>query len=135
MSKARQAVLDKINKKAAKIQEKNRARIKKRGLRSMTADFIKAMEIVKEESTTHFEFQLGLETEANKLYFDLKTLDPEVDVAIKWNKENMVDDWKDLMVQGIQVEWSRWYRGQHPLDAPTKYIDIGQLFLEGYFDD
>jgi hypothetical protein len=135
MSKARQAVLDKINKRAAKIQAKNRSRIKKRGLWSMTADFIKAMEIVKEESATHFEFQMGLETEANKLYFDIKTLDPEVNVTIKWNKENVVDDWQDLMVQGVQVEWSRWHRGKHPLEAPSKYIDIGQLFLEGYFDE
>ena len=93
------------------------------------------MEIVKEEATHYMDFDSGLKKEAELMYADMRGLDPEVDISLKWNREDRMATWEDLMIEGVQITWSRWYRGKHPLDPPERYIDIAELFLEGYFDD
>ena len=77
--------------------------------------------------------------DANKLLERrMRNIDPDVHLKIKWNDENKLSsksEWKDLRVEGVTIGWSKWYLGKHPFSDEEKYIDVAQLFIEGYFED
>jgi hypothetical protein len=135
MSDAKKQVLDMIRKKQRRNKAWKERAAKRIGPYGIVVEFIKAMEIVVQESETPMAFEMNLEREANLMYDRFRSIDPEVEVTVCWNNEYSVDKWEDLQVEGVRVEWSRFYRKKHPLNDPTMYLDITQLFLEGYLDD
>src|SRR5690606_11486742 len=128
MSSAKQQVLDMIKKKRAKNKAYKNRVAKRMGPYGIVIEFIKAMEIVVQESESHMEFETSLEREATLLYDRFRAIDPEVHVQVVWNNELTVDTWQDLQVEGVKITWSKFWRGKHPLDEGTKYIDVAQLF-------
>lgn len=121
-----------------KRQQKNKAYKDKAanriGSKGIVLQFIKAMEEVLTEAKGPLDFQTGLEREAYLLLDRMRCIDPGVDVTILWNKEDTVDDWKDLQVEGVKISWSSWYLGKNPFSDAEKHIDVASLFLEGDLD-
>jgi hypothetical protein len=133
-----------VSKEAVKaMMKKRRARRAKeqkdafRGPYSITHAFITEMDEVTENAQSFAAWSMEMEWAAKRLHKRMRTLDPDVDVKVMWNREGEItenSDWKTLRVDGVKITWSTWYIGKHPFNDKEKYIDIGQLFIEGYFD-
>ena len=104
---------------------------KTNGPYAIVCEFINAMDDVLEGSKNQETFSMDMQTAVNTLHNRMKFIDPEVDLKVVWNKDT--NDWKNLRVDGIEISWSRFHLSKHNLKEPTKYIDVGMLFIEGYF--
>ena len=132
MSEAKKRVLALIKKKQKRIIEHKKRKF--RGPYSIVHEFINAMDDILEQSKTQEVFSMNMQSAVNTFNNRMKLLDPEVDLRIVWNKSDD-DDWKSLRVDGIEITWSRFHLSKNNLKEPTKYIDVGMLFMEGYFTE
>lgn len=123
-----------IKRKQASIKSYKEKTAKRTGVYGIVAQFIDDMEKVSTESENPVDFGTGLQRESRLLLDRMKHTDPDVDIEIRWNRENSAETWKDLRVEGVLIKWSRFYLSKHNLHHPEKYIDVSQLFLEGYLD-
>lgn len=133
---SREDVWKLINKKKNRIKEIKKRRFS--GPYSIIAEFINAMDDATENCSSADLFYLELKTATNTLDSRMKMLDPEIELKVMWNDENKLSsktDWRDLRVDGVKIMWSRFYLGKNPLVEAEKYIDVGQLFIEGYFSE
>jgi len=134
MSNAKARVKRLIKKHISASRKEKIRKAAKLGPYGIVIEFIKAMESVVLDSLDHVEFENGLEKEAILMYDRFKSIDPEVNVKILWNDEYNIENWNELQVEGVKVQWGKFWRQKHPLEQDTKYIDIAQLMLEGYLD-
>lgn len=118
--------------KNKKIKEKQSRR---KGPYGLVRDFIKTMEDVKAGCKNELEFDLELQRESRLLLDRFKQIDPEIELELKWNRADKAKTWEDLLVEGVEIKWSRFWLRKHPLEHETKYIDISELFLKGLLDD
>lgn len=123
-----------------KKQEQNKAyktkSAKRLGPKTIVLEFVEEMENLRQEvGDNAAEFDSGLARIAGLLESRILAIDPDANVIVHWNKENEVENWKDLRVEGVTIEWSRFYLGKNPFSDPTGYIDIGSLFLEGLIEE
>jgi hypothetical protein len=135
MSEAKKKVMGLIKKRQKRNRSYRDKAAKRLGPNGIVSEFIHAMEKVVKEAKGPLDFQTGLELEAGLLHDHMRCVDPDVDVQIVWNREDATEKWQDLQVEGVKITWSRWYLGKNPFSDTEKYIDISQLFLEGYFSD
>jgi len=135
MSEAKKKILAKIKKRQELNKLYKTKAAKRLGLYGIVLQFIEATEKITTEATDLFDFATGLEREAELLHDRIKCIDPKVNIQIMWNKEDTVEDWENLQVEGVRVIWSSFYKKNHPLCEPEKYIDISQLFIEGYISN
>ena len=132
---AKQDILDKIKKKQKQIKAYKEKSARYQGPNSLVVDFIKEMELVKNNVGDNFvEFDTGLHRAASSLERKISSLDPGAHVIVHWNKEVEVNSWKELEVEAVSIEWSSFYLGKNPFNDKVTHIDIGALFLEGYLD-
>jgi hypothetical protein len=135
MSDARKKMMAKINSKVKANKAYKQRAAKRMGTYGIIIEFIKAMEDVTSEAVDPIDFEDGLVRESKLMLDRMKTIDPEVNLQIVWNNEYKVEKWDELQVEGVKITWSRFWKKEHPLDPDTKYIDVAQLFLEGYLDE
>jgi len=124
------------------MMKKRRERLNKdqkskfRGPYSITHAFITEMDNLTDDSRTLDAWYMEMEWAVKRLEKRMRALDADVELKVMWNREGEItenSDWKTLRVDGIKITWSSWYLGKNPLNDKEKYIDIGQLFIEGYF--
>ena len=107
-----------------------------RGVYSITHAFITEMDELIENTQSFDAWYIEMEWAAKRLEKRMRMLDPDVELMVMWNREGDItehSDWKTLRVDGVKITWSSWYLGKHPFNDKERYIDIGQLFIEGYF--
>lgn len=124
----------KIQARVKQNQALKNKQARRRGPYGLVTDFIKTMETISENAKNAVDFGLDLEREAGLLLDKFKQIDPEVELELKWNSPDMVEDWKDLALEGVLIKWSKFWRIEHPLEFPTKYIDISDLMMKGLLD-
>lgn len=125
-----------IKKRRTRLNKDRRGRF--RGPYSITHAFITEMDEITESSRTIDAWYMEMEWVVKRLEKRMRALDADVELKVIWNREGEITDrtdWKTLRVDGIMITWSTWYIGKHPFNDKEKYIDVGQLFIEGYFDD
>ena len=124
-----------MKKRRARINQDNKSKF--RGPNSIVHAFITEMDELSETCRTFDAWYMEMEWVAKRLEKRMRTLDPDVTLKIMWNREGEItedSDWKELVAEGVHITWSTWYIGKHPFNDKEKYIDVGQLFIEGYFD-
>ena len=132
---SRKKVWDLINKKkhnAAKCREARKA-----GPVQIVADFMNAVETASVGSHSVDAFYIVLEREKRKLNDRMKRLDCRIELKIMWNDEdklNRHNSWRDLRVDGVHIIWSDSHLQLNPNKEPERFIDMTQLFIEGYLD-
>ena len=126
-----------INKKKKRIQEHRERKF--RGPKSIVCEFINNMDDALAECETADAFYMTMQTHTNTMEKRMKFLDPGVNLEVVWADKNKMsteeEEWKYLRVDAVKVVWSRWYLGKNPFSDPEIYIDVGQLFVEGFFSD
>jgi len=132
MSEAKKKVLALIEKRQKKNEAYKTKTAQRLGPNGIVLQFIEAMDKVLNESKGPLDFELGLEREAGFLLSRLRCIDPNVDCAITWNREDIINNWQELCVEGVLIQWSKWYLGKNPFSDAEKYIDVGTLFLDGF---
>ena len=135
MSEAKKKVMALIKKRQQLNKSYKTKAAKRLGPSGIVLQFIEAMEKVLNEAKGPLDFETGLEREAGLLHDRMRCIDPDVNVQIAWNKEDTVEDWENLQVEGVKISWSRWYLGKNPFSDPEKYIDVSSLFLEGFISE
>jgi len=123
-----------------KKQQQNKAykirSAKRLGPKTIVLEFVEEMENLRQEvGDDAVEFDIGLTRIAGLLESRILAIDPHANIIVHWNKENQVESWKDLRVEGVTIEWSNLYLGKNPTSDPIRYIDIGCLFLEGLIEE
>lgn len=128
-------IKDRIKKKIASTKRYKAKSARRIGPKTIILEFIDEFEKLREESSDDvLSFDLGLTGLSKLLESRLMAIDPGIKITIHWNDENEVDNWQDLRVDAITLNWSRFYLREHPFNDETTYIDIGCLFLEGFLD-
>jgi hypothetical protein len=135
MSDAKKKVMDLINKKMRATRAYKKKTARQMGPYRIVVEFIKAMEKVVSEATCAIDFHDGLSTQSNIVYGRLSTIDPEVDIEIIWNREELAEKWEDLQVEGVKIYWSDFWKRKNPMKDAVLYIDIAQLLIEGYLEE
>src|SRR5687768_13926025 len=126
------AMIDRRKKNNKKYKRQAAKRI---GPQGIVLQFIQDIDKLKGEAKGPVDFELGLTMHANTLLSRMRAIDPSVDLEIKWCDEYRVNNWQDLVVEGVLIKWSSFYLGKNPFSDPEKYIDVGSLFLEGYMTE
>jgi len=132
---ARRQVLAKIANKRKEMREARRRIALGKGPWSIVAEFIRFMETARTTAKSVLDIETALRRGQAQLYMSLQDIDPDVDVKIVWHNEDDMENWQDMIVEGVHIVWSKFYRGKHPLEQPEKYIDVGSLWLQGYFSE
>lgn len=132
---AKQRVMDLIKKKQQQNKVLKTRSAKRLGPKNIVLEFIGDMESMREEvGDNAAEFDAELKRIARLLESRMMALDPDVNIIVHWNRELHIDSWKDLRVEAVTVEWSRFYMRKNPNVNPSVHIDIGNLFIEGDLD-
>lgn len=132
---AKQKVMELIKKKQKQNKAYRTKSAKRLGPKTIVLEFVEEMENLREEvGDNAVEFDSGLLRIAGLLESRILAIDPGANVIVHWNKENDIENWKDLRVDGVTIEWSRFYLGKNPFSDPSRYIDVGSLFLEGFME-
>ena len=134
MSDAKQEVLRMIQAKRDKIRNARRRIVRQADVYNTVVDFIKDMEKATKDSTNFFDFDSALNDAARKLEAGICLLDPQASVAVTWSDEgdDMTDTWNQLQVDHVTILWSDFFV-EKTGRSQTETIDVGHLFLEGYF--
>lgn len=131
MSEAKKKVMDLIKKRQAKNKSYKEKVARRLGPNGIVLQFIEAMETILREAKGPLDFETGLEREAGLLHDRMRCVDPGVKIQIIWNREDVVENWEDLQVDGVRIFWSKWYLGKNPFSDDEKYISVASLFMEG----
>jgi len=118
-------VLDMINKRASRIKD-----IKKKSKRTNTAtdlvvSFLDELESIYNTVKSVDEFKHMVEIAAKGLDNQMRILDRGVKMEVQWTD---AEDWKDLKVTGVLVNWSSYYQKVHGVGA-CEYIDSTSLLF------
>lgn len=115
-----------------KLIEKKKKRINRfKDPRHCVCEFINTIDRVITTSKDQNMFSTGVYTAIGVLEVRIKKIDPDVGLRIQWNTSS---NWENMRVEGVEIFWSENYLNNSLLKSPTTYIDVGQLFIEGYFD-
>jgi len=133
MSSAKEDVMKMIQAKRDKIRNARRKQVRHEDVYNIIADFVKDMDKATKDSASFLDFDGSLNEAARKLGAAISRLDPVAQVEVGWNKdEDLSEKWNELQVHHISVVW-----GDHFVNKTGRNkketIDIGHLFLEGYF--
>ena len=132
---AKKRIEELIKKKISNTKRYKEKSARRAGPKTIILEFIEEFEKLREEAgDSLILFDSGLARLGSLLESRLMAIDPGIDIAIHWNEERTVEDWKELRVDAITLTWSRFYLKEHPFNGETTYIDIGGLFLEGFLD-
>lgn len=137
MSSAKERVYNRIRKKIKNNKRSAKRFAKKAGIQTLTANFVNKVEEIKETATDAVSFTQLLEAESLKYHRYMQCIDPEISLALNWYKEEELNEskWEDFRLEGVTITWSSFYLGKHPFVDATRYIDIGELWLQGYFSE
>lgn len=133
MSNAKQEVEKLIQKKRDKIRNARRRIVRQQDVYNIVLDFIKDMENALNRSKTFFDFDGNLNEAARKLDAGICRLDPLAQAQIVWsNNLDISEKWHELQVDSVVITWSDTF-SEKTGRSKEETIDIGHLFLEGYF--
>jgi len=133
MSNAKEEVLKLIQKKRDKIRNARRRIVRQEDVYHVIADFVKDMDKAISNSASFLDFDSALNEAARKLDYGIGRLDPAANIRVIWNKNNdMEEKWNELQVECVVINWSEQFCNKTNR-SQEEMIDIGHLFLEGYF--
>jgi len=127
MSDARTQVLNDIRKKAKKINELRTNSKKSLTYNQVLYHFFQEIEEIYIIAKDMYDFQYMLNTRSNLMHTRMKNLDYGVNLKLIWND---TENWKELRLQGVSVDWSSSYLKANPLESSSVYIDVVNMLLE-----
>ena len=129
MSKAKQDVLDMINKKMKRNKEiKKKTSIDKTYKQDVLL-FLERLEDIYASATDPIEFDVLLEQACKILDRELKKEDPYVQAEVNWNNPK---DWRTMRALGVTITWSNYYQNLYPNSHAMEYIDATDLIFEDF---
>ena len=133
MSSARDEVLKMIQAKRDKVRNARRRVVRQEDVYNTVVDFVKDMDKATKESKSFIDFDSSLSEAARKLNIGVCKLDPTAQITVAWNKnEDLSEKWNELQVDHIKIVWSDFFSKKTGRNK-EETVDIGHLFLEGYF--
>jgi hypothetical protein len=133
MSSAKEDILKMIQAKRDKIRNARRRIVRQEDVYNTVVDFVKDMDKATKESKSYVDFNGYLNEAARKLNTGVCRLDPTAHVRIAWNKDEDLDEkWNELQVDYVVINWSEHFSKKTGRNK-EETVDIGHLFLEGYF--
>lgn len=134
MSNPKDEVLKLIQKKRDKIRNARRRRVRQEDVYNIIVDFVKDMDKAISDSESFMDFDGALREAARKLDSGITRLDPSANINVIWNKnDDMEQKWDELQVESVLINWSEQFANKTDRGMEES-IDIGHLFLEGYFN-
>lgn len=127
--------IDLIKARVKKNKDYKNKVIKRVGPYGLVRDFIQEMEDVKASAKTALEFNLGLQRESGLLLDRFKVIDPDVDLTLRWNRPDKAEKWEDLLIEGVEIRWSKFYKSKQKFPEDMMYIDMADLFMKGLLDE
>jgi hypothetical protein len=130
MSKAKKDIMDMIDQKASKYRELRSKCSNTKTPKKLILNFLEEADKVHSIAKNADDFYWMMEQLSQSLDEQMKIIDLGAKMQVQWNG---VENWKDLRVTGVKIQWSSWYRSKHQL-PDEQYIDVSVLLLED-FDD
>lgn len=129
------SIKDKIKQRADKLKKKKKTD-KLKGYRYFTFQFIEKIDEITRSAEDTVVFSMDVSTAVLSYNQQMKSIDPDCTFDINWNNAKLKnEDFKNWRIDGVEITWSKWYLGKNPYSSEKTYIDIGQLWLDGYFDE
>lgn len=133
MSAAKDDVMKMIQAKRDKIRNARRRIVRQEDVYNTVVDFVKDMDKATKDSRSYVDFDGYLNEAARKLNAGVCRLDPTAKIRIVWNKDEDLDEkWNELQVDHVIITWSDHFVSKTGR-IKEETVDIGHLFLEGYF--
>jgi hypothetical protein len=134
MSDAKQQVMKMIQAKRDKIRNARRRIVRQEDVYNTMVDFVKDMDKATKESRSFVDFDGALNLAARRLNEGVCRLDPTAQITIAWSKdEDLTEKWSELQVDHVSIVWSDHFAAKTGR-SKEETVDIGHLFLEGYFN-
>lgn len=133
MSSAKHEVMKMIQAKRDKIRNARRRIVRQEDVYNTVADFVKDMDKAIKESRSYVDFDGYLDKAARTLNAGVCRLDPTAHIKIVWNKdEDLGEKWNELQIDHVVIIWSDHFTNKTGR-VKEETVDIGHLFIEGYF--
>lgn len=129
MSKAKQDVLDMIDKKIKRNREIKRRTKQEKTYRESILLFLERLEDVYLTAKDPIEFDVLLERACKILDRELKREDPYIQAEINWNNAK---DFTHMRALGVTLHWSNYYKKLHPEVQDMEYVDATSLIFEDF---
>jgi hypothetical protein len=126
MSNPKDDVLAEIDKRAKKIKDHKLSSSKVKSVKGTILDFLEEVEPIYSIARTAWEFHAMTKLICESLDRKMRVYDSGVQMEVEWNN---ADDWRELRVTGVRVQWSNWYQKKHNV-ASEQVIDVTLLLLE-----
>jgi len=123
-----------IQAKRDKIRNARRRIVRQEDVYNTIVDFVKDMDKAIKDSKSYVDFDGYLNEAARRLNAGVCRLDPVAHVRVVWSKDQDIDEkWNELQLDHVVITW-----GDHFVEKTGRNkeetVDIGHLFLEGYFN-
>ena len=133
MSSVHDDVMKMIQAKRDKIRNARRRVVRQQDVYNTIVDFIRDIERAIRISISFMDFDGHLNEAARKLDAGICKLDPAAQISVIWNdNNNMSEKWNELQVDHIKIIWGNSFVKKTGRNK-EEVVDIGHLFLEGYF--
>jgi len=123
---ARKLMLDRIRKKAKKLNEQRTNSDRKMSYEEVIFGFFKEMEVIYANAVTPDDFSTRLDSKSSILWSRMRSFDTKINVELIWNDTK---DWEEFRLQGVKIRWSDKYLKDNPDQTKDMYIDVTNLLL------
>jgi hypothetical protein len=133
MSDAKAEVLKMIQAKRDKIRNRRRRVVRQEDYYNTVVDFVNDIDKATRDCKSFIDFDTCLNEAAKKLKAGIASLDPTANIKVVWgNNDDLSETWNELKVSHVDIEWSNHFADKNNRNK-EETVDIGHLFLEGYF--
>lgn len=123
-----------INKKKSFTKAERKKKAMSKGANGIIKEFIQSMDDLREKCASVETLDMSIKNAVTKMEAEMRIIDPDVSLKVLWYNEGKVEKIEDLRVDGVEITWSKFYLGKHPFSEKTRIVDVGFLFVNGYYD-